>query len=89
MTNIVEIATEKCTLNPNTCQVSFCGWPNRCDGDTAELSDDESKALHQRCLTFLADLNGQFLMGKSMAEKNMRDRSLVLQGLLYAYIKTH
>lgn len=30
-----------CTHDPNTCQVSFCGWPHRCDEYTPPSNDEE------------------------------------------------
>lgn len=30
---------KRCTRNPNTCEVAFCGWPHNCEEETKELGN--------------------------------------------------
>jgi hypothetical protein len=34
------IGAEKCTHDPNTCQVPFCGWPHRCNEGAGEAETE-------------------------------------------------
>lgn len=39
-----------CTRDPNTCQVAFCGWPHKCDEDSASSSSLGIERLEQLIL---------------------------------------